>query len=325
MKSKFWKNRNVFITGSTGLLGYWITKYLVESGSYVTAFIRKDVPKPFLETFATVCTIKGNITDYDTILSALRNHKIQTVFHLAAQTISPIANKDPLPTFEINIKGTWILLEACRNASFIENIIVASSDKAYGEEEPLPYTEESRLIGIRPYSVSKACADLIAQTYHASYNLPVCITRCGNFFGGGDLRFDRLVPSVFCALLLNKPLLIRSNGRFVRDFFYVEDGMLATIQLAEAMCRKKIRGQAFNFSYEKPITILEFVEKILRRINSSIRPTVLDQATNEIRNQYLSSQKARKVLGWKPRFTINDGIDRTIQWYIDYFNRYNVR
>lgn len=324
MKKKFWKDRNVFITGSTGLLGYWVTKYLTESGARVIALIRREIPKPFLKTFSTVRATKGTIVDYDTILSTLKKHKIQTVFHLAAQTISPIANKDPRSTFEVNIKGTWTVLEACRNASNIQNIVVASSDKAYGEDVALPYNEESRLNGKHPYTVSKSCADLIAQAYFATYDLPICITRCGNFFGGGDLLFNRLVPSVVKAGLLNEQLLIRSDGKIVRDFFYVEDGMLATLHLAEIMCDKKnILGHAFNFSYEMPMTVLDFVNVILKRMKSSVSPTILNKATNEIRKQYLSSKKARKLLGWKPHFAMEQGVDRTILWYIDYFKKYS--
>jgi CDP-glucose 4,6-dehydratase len=326
MKKTFWKNRKVFITGSTGLLGYWLTKQLVQSGAQVTILIRRDIPLAFQKEFAQVKQVKGTITNYNILLQTLKKHKIQTVFHLAAQTISPVANKDPRSTFETNITGTWNMLEACRNTSTIENIVVASSDKAYGESEPLPYTEESRVIGIRPYSVSKACADFLAQTYFESYNLPVCITRCGNLFGGGDLLFSRLTPSVVSAGLKKEELLIRSDGKFIRDFFYVEDGMLATVHLAEMMCAKKeLIGQAFNFSYETPITVLDFVKMILQKMNNPVKPKILNQASNEIRNQYMSAQKAHTLLGWKPHFTIETGIERTLDWYIDYFKHYSVR
>lgn len=319
MNDSFWKNRNVFITGATGLLGFWITSCLVEHGANVVVLVRKSIPEPFKDTFSKTKVIKGNVTDYEKILSALKDNRIETVFHLAAQTISPVANKNPLDTFETNIKGTWIVLEACRNTKTIGRIVVASSDKAYGEDEDLPYTEDSSLTAKRPYTVSKSCADLIAQSYFATYNLPICITRCGNFFGGGDLLFDRLVPSVIKAALFNKELVIRSDGKYTRDFFYVEDGALATIELAEAMNNKNILGNAFNFSTENPLTVLEFIEIILKKMKSKITPKVLGEPLNEVRNQYLSSKKAREVLKWKPQFSFGEGVERTINWYKNYF------
>lgn len=319
MSKKFWKNKRIFITGSTGLLGSWITKYLVESGANVTVLIRKDVPKPFLKTFLKVRIIKGNILDYKSILTILKKNKIDTVFHLAAQTMSPVANNDPISTFEVNIEGTWIVLEACRNAPSVKRIIIPSSDKAYGEDEKLPYTEESKLTAKRPYTVSKSCADLIAQAYIATYKMPICITRCGNFFGGGDLQFDRLVPSVIRAGLLKEKLVIRSDGKFIRDFLYVEDGAMATLKLAEMMNDKKIRGQAFNFSSEKPITVLDLVELILKKLKSPVRPKVLGLKLNEVKDQHLSAKKAKKLMKWKPIFTFEEGLEKTIDWYVDYF------
>lgn len=319
MNRKFWKKRKVFITGSTGLLGSWVTKYLVDYDANVVALIRNNIPEPFIKTFSHVTLVKGDVTDYKKILSTLGKYNIETVFPLAAQTISPIANKDPLPTFETNIQGAWVILEACRNSKSVKRIIFPSTDKAYGEEEPLPYTENSRLTAKRPYTVSKSCADLIAQTYRVSYNLPICITRCGNFFGGGDLRFDRLVPSVIYAAFFNKPLTIRSDGKYIRDFIYVEDGARASIQLAEAMDNPKIIGNAFNFSYEKPLQVLELVELILKKLKSPIKPKILGLPLNEVRDQYLSSKKAKTLLDWKPSFTLEEGIELTIKWYRDYF------
>lgn len=319
MSKKFWRKRNVFITGSTGLLGSWITKYLVNYKANVTVLIHSDIPKAFTDIFSNVNVVKGEVTDYEKILSILKKYDIETVFPLAAQTISPIANKNPLSTFETNIKGAWITLEACRNTRSVRRIVFPSSDKAYGEEESLPYTEDSRLTAKRPYTVSKSCADLIAQTYYASYSLPICITRCGNFFGGGDLQFDRLVPSVICSALFDKHLVIRSDGKYVRDFIYVEDGARASLQLAEAMDNPKIWGNAFNFSYEKPITVLELVDKILKKMDSSLKPEVLGLSLNEVRDQYLSSKKAKKMLGWTPSFDLEKGLGLTIKWYKEYF------
>ena len=321
MKRKFWKGRNVFITGGTGLLGSWIIKYLVNYDANVVVLIHKDIPKPFTETFSKTTIVKGEVTDYKKIISILQEYNTETVFPLAAQTISPIANKDPLPTFETNIKGAWVTLEACRNTSSVRRIVFPSSDKAYGEEESLPYTEDSKLTAKRPYTVSKSCADLIAQTYYASYNLPICITRCGNFFGGQDLRFDRLVPSVIYAVLFNRPLIIRSDGKYVRDFMYVEDGARASLALAETMDKPKVIGNSFNFSYEQPLTVLELVELILKKMKSPIKPKVLGEKLNEVRDQYLSSKKAREMLGWNPAFTLEKGLELTIKWYKEYFKK----
>ena len=324
MKKDFWKGRNVFITGATGLLGYWVTKYLVEAGAQVTALIHRGVPEVFNETFSKVNIVKGDITDYEKILSALSDNKIETVFHLAAQTISPTANKNPIPTFKTNIEGTWVVLEACRNTQGIGRIVVASSDKAYGEEEVLPFTEKARLNGIRPYTVSKSCADLIATAYQKTYGMPICITRCGNFYGGGDLLIERLVPSAIKAAMKGEELVIRSDGKFVRDFFYVEDGALATILLAESMEKKEIWGEDFNFSYEKPITVIDFVNIFFNKIGSSKKPKVLNEPLNEIREQYLSCEKARKMLLWTPTFSFEEGIEKTIAWYKDFFAKYGV-
>lgn len=323
MNKKFWKNKKVFITGGTGLLGYWIIKYLIDADASVIALIHTDVPLPFKKLFSKVKIVKGTVTDYEAINRILRENHIDTVFHLAAQTMSPIANKNPLSTFDTNIKGVWIILEACRNNPFVKRIIIPSSDKAYGEDEKLPYTEESRLTAKRPYTVSKSCADLIAQAYYESYNLPLCITRCGNFFGGGDLILDRLVPSVIRAGILNKELVLRSDGKYVRDFIYVEDGALATLKLAESLEKKSIKGQAFNFSYEHPLTVLELVELILKSMKSDMRPKVLGLKLNEVRDQYLSSKKAKKLLKWKPSFTLEEGILKTIDWYKEYFKKYS--
>lgn len=322
MDQNFWKKRNVFITGSTGLLGYWITKYLTDYKANIIALIRNDIPLPFINTFSKVTMVKSEVTDYKKILSILNKYKIEIVFPLAAQTISPIANTNPIHTFETNIKGAWVILEACRNSKTIKRIIFPSTDKVYGEEEHLPYTENSRLTAKWPYTVSKSCADLIAQAYYASFNLPICITRCGNFFGGGDLRFDRLVPSVIYAALFNKPLTIRSDGKYMRDFIYVEDAARACIELAEVMDNPKIVGNAFNYSYDKPVEVLGLVELILKKMKSSMKPRVLGLTLNEARDQYLSSKKARTLLKWKPFFTFKEGIERTINWYKDYFNKY---
>lgn len=321
MSKKFWRNKNVFITGGTGLLGYWVIKYLNTTDANITVLLRNNAPLIENSTFSKINTVKGNVEDYSTVKKILVENKVDTVFHFAAQTIAAVANNNPLSTFETNIKGTWTMLEACRNSPNIKRIIVASSDKAYGDSEILPYTENTQLLGRRPYDVSKSCADLLAQAYYASYNLPLCITRFGNLFGGGDLHFNRLFPSVIRSVLFNEQPSLRSDGKFIRDFFYAEDAAIGVIQLVEAMKEKSVIGEAFNFSNEEPIPALDMVNIILKRMGSNYLPKTRSGSTNEIHKQYLSAKKSRDILGWKPSFTLTQGIDRTIDWYKNYFNK----
>lgn len=315
----FWKDRNVFVTGCTGLLGSHLAAFLVERGANVIGLIRDTVPKSLLiksGTIDRITAVRGNVEDYLTLERALGEYEIDTVFHLAAQTIVGIANRNPLSTFESNIKGTWCLLEACRRTPTVTRIVVASSDKAYGEQEQLPYEESAPLRGSHPYDVSKSCADLIAQAYHCTWGLPVCVTRCGNFYGPGDLNFNRLVPGTIRSVLNNEPPIIRSDGTYVRDYFYVKDGALAYMHLAEKMDDSRIHGEAFNFSNELQISVLELTNRILGLMNrADLKPKVLNEARNEIRHQYLSARKAREMLGWSPTYTLDEGLHETIEWY----------
>jgi CDP-glucose 4,6-dehydratase len=254
----------------------------------------------------------------------LNEYEIDTVFHLAAQTIVEIANNNPVSTFEANIKGTWNILEACRRNKKVKKIIIASSDKAYGYQTGLPYNEGFPLIGRYPYDVSKSCADLISRSYFETYSLPVCVTRCGNFFGGGDLNFNRIIPGSIRSILNNEPPVIRSDGTFIRDYFYIEDGVLAYLLLAEKMDESSIHGEAFNFSNEIQITVLELVNKIINLMGSNLKPFILNEATNEIKHQYLSAQKAKNMLGWKSKYNLEDGLHKTIPYYEDFFNKRNL-
>lgn len=326
MNKKFWQHKNVFVTGGTGLLGSWLINYLTKTNAIVTTLIRDGIPRSNLflgKTFSKINTVDGAIEDYLLIERILTEYEIDTVFHLAAQTIAPIANANPLSTFETNIKGTWTILEACRRSPLVKRIIVASSDKVYGDSDTLPYTEETPLKGKHPYDVSKSCADLLAQAYFASYSLPVCITRCGNLFGGGDLNFNRLFPSVIRSALFKEQPLLRSDGNSVRDFFYVEDAVLGIIQLAQKMDmknKKPIIGEAFNYSNEDPLTVLNMGNRILKRMKSRVSLKILNESKNEIRKQYLSAKKAHSILKWQPIFTLDEGIDKTIDWYRSFFN-----
>jgi len=264
--------------------------------------------------------VYGRIEDYALLERALAEYEIHTVFHLAAQTIVGVANRSPLSTFEANIKGTWSLLEAARRCGYRPHVVVASSDKAYGDQLQLPYTEDAPLQGRHPYDASKSCADILALTYHRTYDLPVCVTRCGNFYGGGDLNWNRIVPGTIRAALRGQRPVIRSDGTFVRDYFYVKDGAAAYLHLAECMARQpKVVGQAFNFSNEIQVTVLELVSRILRQMRSPLQPEVRGEASNEIKHQYLSAAKARQMLGWSPHYTLDVALQETIAWYREYF------
>jgi CDP-glucose 4,6-dehydratase len=315
----FWRDRPVLVTGATGLLGSWLTRRLVDAGADVVCLVRDSVPRSEFHrngAAARVVTVRGDVRDQHLLERTLGEYEIDTVMHLAAQTIVGIANRNPVSTFETNIGGTWTLLEACRRSPRVRQIVVASSDKAYGDQEHLPYDESTPLEGRHPYDVSKSCTDLIALTYANTYGLPVSTTRCGNFFGGGDLNWNRLVPGTVRSVVRGERPVIRSDGQFVRDYFYVEDGAAAYMLLAERMASDpSLHGNAFNFSNEIQVTVLELVERILRLMDTSLLPEVRNEATHEIRHQYLSAAKARRMLGWSPLFDLDTGLAHTVRWY----------
>lgn len=319
MANNFWRDRSVLVTGATGLLGGWLTRSLVSRDASVVCLVRDWVPQCELvrkNLLEQVNVVRGDVTDRGVIERALGEYEVQTVFHLAAQTIVGIANRNPVSTFESNIQGTWNLLEACRRSPLVSAIVVASSDKAYGTHTMLPYSEDMALQGRHPYDVSKSCADLISQAYAATFDVPVGITRCGNFYGGGDLNWNRVVPGTIRSILRGERPIIRSDGEFIRDYFYVEDGAAAYMLLAERLTADRaLRGQAFNFSNEIQITVLQLVEKLLAKMGSKLTPDVQNQASNEVRHQFLSAERARKQLNWAPSFTLDEGLERTIAWY----------
>ena len=266
-----------------------------------------------------VTVVRGDVSDQALLERALGEYEIDTVIHLAAQTIVTIANRNPVSTFETNIRGTWNVLEACRRSPQVKQVVVASSDKAYGDQHDLPYTEDSPLKGQHPYDVSKSCADLIAHAYAKSYDLPVVITRCGNFYGGGDLNWNRLVPGTIRSILRKQRPIIRSDGSYVRDYFYVEDGAAAYMLLAERLAEApNLRGHAFNFSDELQVTVSELVSRILLLTQSPLAPEIRNEVTNEIRHQQLSAAKARDLLNWRPLFTLEEGLKRTLAWYTNF-------
>jgi CDP-glucose 4,6-dehydratase len=246
----------------------------------------------------------------------LGDYEIRSVFHLAAQSQVGVANRNPVATYEANIQGTWSILEAARRSPRVEQVVTASSDKAYGAQPNLPYDEVMPLLAVNPYDVSKACADLLAQSYHRTYGLPVCITRCGNFFGPGDQNWERLVPGTIRSLLRGERPVIRSDGTMVRDYLHVADGASAYLQLAEAMAKDPaVTGEAFNFSTELPLTVLELVEQIQAAAGTQLDPDVRGTATHEIDSQYLSAAKARALLGWAPGMTMDEALLQTVEWY----------
>ncbi len=318
-----WLDRPTLVTGATGLVGSWLTRRLREAGADVICLVRDWVPQSEVVrggTLDRVKVVRGDICDRGLLERTIGEYEIDTVIHLAAQTIVGIANRNPISTFESNIAGTWNMLEACRRSPSVKAIVVASSDKAYGDQETLPYSERTPLEGSHPYDVSKSCADLIAQAYGVTYNLPVAITRCGNFYGGGDLNWNRIVPGTIRSILRGERPVIRSDGKFVRDYFYVEDGAAAYMLLAERLLEdRSFSGKAYNFSNEIQVTVIELVNLILEKMGSSLAPDVRNEASNEIRHQYLSAERAKKELGWTPLFTLEEGLLHTIAWYRDFF------
>ena len=315
-----WKDRRVFVTGATGMVGSWLVKELLAQRAYVVVLVRDADPQSELYRSGDVqrlVVVNGVLEDFWTSERVINEHQVDTVFHQGAQTIVGSAHRSPLPTFEANIRGTYNLLEACRiHRQLVQRVIIASSDKAYGEHPELPYIEEMPLHGRHPYEVSKSCADLIAQAYYSTYSLPVAIARCGNVYGGGDLNWSRIVPGTIRSLLRGEMPIIRSDGTYVRDYIYVKDVAQAYMRLAEHLSDGYVRGEAFNFSAEKPMTVLEIVNIIQSLMNCShVQPDIRNSTEGEIQSQYLSAAKARRVLKWKPTFDLESGLGETIEWY----------
>ena len=325
MKSSFWIDRPVFITGATGLVGSWLVKRLVEEGAEVVALVRDWVPQSELvrsNLVEKIRVVRGEVCDLALLERTLAEYEINTVINLAAQAIVAIANRNPISTFESNIQGTWSVLEACRRNPTVKEVVTASSDKAYGSQPVLPYDETFPFLAEFPYDVSKACADMIAHSYATTFNLNVGITRCGNFYGGGDLHWNRIIPGTIRSVIRGERPVIRSDGNYVRDYFYVEDGAEAYLLLAEKLAQTPdLCGQAFNFSYELQETVLSLVKRILVLMDSDLEVEIRNEATNEIRVQYLSAEKARKVLGWRPLFDLDPSLLKTIEWYRNYFQK----
>ncbi|MFC2039045.1 GDP-mannose 4,6-dehydratase [Chloroflexota bacterium] len=325
MNDSFWQDRPILVTGGTGLLGGWLVDHLLKMGADVVCLVRDWVPQSELvhaRLIEQVKVVRGDICDQALLERVVGEYEINTIFHLAAQTIVGIANQNPISTFETNIRGTWALLEACRRSPKIHSVVIASSDKAYGDQEQLPYREDGPLQGLYPYDVSKSCADLISQSYACTYDLPVAITRCGNFYGGGDLNWNRIVPGTIRSVLRGQQPVIRSDGQQVRDYLYIEDAVAAYILLAQKLeGDASLSGEAFNFANDTPVSVIDLVIKILQFMKSDLTPVIRNEASHEILQQYLSADKARKLLGWQPVFSLDDGLMNTISWYKDFLTR----
>ncbi len=326
----FWQDRPVLVTGATGLLGGWLLRRLIDSRASVVCLVRDWVPsaessRSGLLERSTV--VRGDVRDPSLMERVLGEYEIDTVYHLAAQTIVSIANRNPVSTFETNIVGTAALLESCRRSPTVRQIVVASSDKAYGSlplRRRRAYVETDALAGEHPYDVSKSCADLLARAYAKTYGLCVAVTRCGNLYGGGDLNWNRIIPGTIRSVIRGQRPVIRSDGTYVRDYFYVEDAVEALILLAERLSTSKGRrlaGEAFNFSNEKPMSVIQVVGRILRIMESDLRPVIQNKARHEIPKQYLNAQKARRLLGWRPACDLDEGLRRSVGWYRDFFSR----
>lgn len=315
-----WAARRVLVTGATGIVGSWLVRQLVEDGAFVVALVRDMNPQSELirsGLWTRITVVNGALEDYAAVERAVADHEVDSVFHLAAQAIVTTALRSPLATFESNIRGTYNLLDACRvHAELVQRVVVASSDKAYGESPTLPYTEDMPLVGRHPYDVSKSCTDLLALTYAHTYRLPVGVARCGNIYGGGDLNWSRIVPGTIRSVLRNERPVIRSDGKFIRDYIYVRDVVDAYLALGNYVRKDRGIGDAFNFSPESRVSVLEITHEIQRLMKRpDLEPVVLNQAKAEIPNQYLDSRKAQRELGWAPRYSLEAGLLETIEWY----------
>ena len=319
----FWADKRVLVTGATGLVGSSLVKELLAKNAYVVALVRDPDPQSEFyrsRDYQWTSIVSGQLEDYWSLERAINEHQVDTVFHLAAQPIVSVAYRSPLQTFESNVRGTYNLLESCRQHSrLVKRIVVASSDKAYGEQPNLPYTEAMPLQGGQPYEVSKSCADLITQSYFHTYDLPVAIARCGNIYGAGDLNWSRIVPDAIRSCLRGVPLVIRSDGKFIRDYLYVKDVCRAYLCLAEQLENGEVKGGAFNFGPGKAVTVLELVEVIQRLMGCEhLKPIIQNSAQGEIHDQYLDSTRAHQILNWHPEYTLEMGLTETIAWYRTY-------
>lgn len=323
---EFWKNKKVLLTGFEGFLGSNLTKALLQTkakvvGLDIRAFRKQTILSS--QDYKKIVVYQGSVANRGLVRGILRKHSIDVIFHLAAEAIVGRSQENPLNTFKSNILGTGEVLEAARLQGDVQAIIVASSDKAYGSHKKLPYQETAPLIANHPYDVSKSCADLIANTYFYTFGLPIAITRCGNIYGPGDFNFSRLIPDALRCLSKGKTLQVRSDGKFVRDYVYVDDIVAGYIKIAELIRKDNLSGEAFNLSDEKPITVVKLLKEIQQAYSGArkLNYRIMNTAKYEIKKQYLSSAKARRILNWKPRYSLKEGLRKTSAWYAEYFSQ----
>jgi CDP-glucose 4,6-dehydratase len=322
LNAAFWRDRNVFVTGATGLLGSWLCDGLVRAGAIVTALIRDEVPRSNLHRLgllASVSVVRGSLDDLRLLERALGEYEIDAVFHLAAQTIVGIADRGPISTFDSNIRGTYHVLEAARRSPLVTRIVVASTDKVYGDHGSVAFTEETPLRAAGPYDLSKSCADQLALGLAAHYKMPIVVTRFGNLYGGGDNNWNRIIPGTIRSVLRGDRPVLRSNGLFVRDYIYVKDAVSAYGRLAERCADPDVVGRAFNVSDEAPRTVLQVVDEILKQTGrTDLQPIVQDKASGEIAHLALDAKRARALLDWRSGYTFEQGIAETLQWYREF-------
>jgi len=311
--------RSVFVTGGYGLLGSWLVKSLLKQGADVTVLRRDITARSALVLSgdeARCSVVTGDLCEPGLVERALGEYECELVFHLAAQTIVPVANKSPLGTFETNVRGTWILLEACRLQA-VKGVVVAASDKAYGNSDVLPYTEDMPLKPLYPYDASKAAADLITRSYFHTWGLPVAVTRFANLYGGGDLNRSRLIPEAIGAALAGRSPVIRSDGSPERDYLHVDDAVDAYLAIAAAVLDGPAAGLAINAGHGLPISVLEVVKTICSIIGSDLEPDVRGQGAPkaEIPRQWVDPSLIKELTGWEAKISLEDGLRRTILWY----------
>ena len=316
----FWNDKRVLVTGATGMVGSWLTRWLVDAGAYTVVMVSDLDPQSELVRSGyinRVSVMNGRLEKYDDVERIVNNQEVNSIFHLGAQPIVGAADRSPRHTFESNIQGTWNLLDSARVLEgLVKRIVVASSDKAYGTQPVLPYSEEMSMNGDHPYEVSKSCTDLISNTYARTYGMPVTIARCGNIYGGGDLNWNRIVPGVIRSLLRDEQPVLRSDGTFVRDYLHVDDIVSAYLMLGQRTDEPEFCGQAFNFSDETPLTVMQIYNAIcVAADRAGTEPKILNAASGEIKDQYLDSKKAHEKLGWYANVSLQDGLEKSFKWY----------
>lgn len=324
MEMRFWSDKNVLVTGATGLVGSWLVQELLLQGAKVSCLVWDADPTSELISSKLIdrtLVINGDLAEITSCEKAISSSNCEYVFHLGAQTIVGEAMQDPVRTFRSNIQGTWNLLDSIRNSKTpIKGVVVASSDKAYGTANTLPYKEDFPLHGDGPYDVSKTCTDLLAQSYATTYGLPITVARCGNIYGGGDLNWSRIVPGTIKSLLMEETPILRSDGTFIRDYVHVDDIVGAYLFLAEQTETKNIQGEAYNFSRDEPLSVLDMYREVCSVVvGKYVEPKILSTTTAEIKDQHLDSSKAREELGWQSTVTLEKGITKTFNWYLNYF------